>query len=127
MKDDLSKILSAIGRKVNFIYPEGEGKKQGVLKDRVVVKSTNKHLKVPYWNIVDLIEFEGESELRIRIGYYRKRRNSPSPKYASQTTITEPIHVWKELLVKAAQDKEWFRDLLEDVMRELKTRKAVRR
>jgi len=117
MNDDLSKILSAIGRKVNFTYPEG--KKQGILKDRVVVKSTNIHLNVPYWDVVDLVEFQGESEQRIRIGYYRKPRNSSNPRYASQMTITEPISVWKELLVKAAKEKEWFRNLLEDVMREL--------
>lgn len=121
MEDDLSKILSAIGKKVIFVYPEGEGKKQGILKDRVVVESTNQHLKVPYWDVVDLIEFEGEQEQRIRIGYYRKPRNSLNPRYASQTTITEPISVWKEILVNAMQ-KEWFRDLIEDVMRELKTR-----
>jgi hypothetical protein len=119
MKDDLSKILSAIGRKVNFIYPEGEGKKQGILKDRAVVESTSG--KVPYWDVVDLVEFEGEPERRIRIGYYRKPRNSPNPRYASQTTITEPISVWKEILVNAMQEKKWFRDLIEDVMRELKT------
>jgi len=121
MEDDLSKILSAIGRKVNFIYPEGEGKKQGILKERVVVESTKSHLKVPYWDVVDLIEFEGEPEPRIRIGYYRKPRNSPNPRYASQMTITEPISVWKEILVNAMQEKKWFRDLLDDVMRELKT------
>jgi hypothetical protein len=124
MKDDLSKILSAIGRKVKFKYPgdpEEKGKKQGILKDRAVVKSTNRYLRVPYWDVVDLIEFKGEREPRIRIGYYRKPRNSPSPRYASQTTITEPISVWKEILANAMQEKKWFRDLIEDVMRELKT------
>jgi hypothetical protein len=117
MKDDLSKILSAVGRRVNFVYPEGEGKKQGILKDRAVVKSTNRYLSVPYWDVVDLIEFEGEPEPRIRIGYYRKPRNSPHPRYASQTTITEPISVWKEILVEAIREKKWFRDLIEDVVR----------
>ena len=121
MKDDLSKILSAIGKKVNFTYPEGEGKKQGILKERVALKSTNRYLNVPYWNVVDLIEFQGEQEPRIRIGYYRKPRNSLNPRYASQTTITEPVSVWKEILVNAAQEKKWFRELIEDVMRRLKT------
>jgi len=40
--------------------------------------------------------------------------------WGSQTTITEPVSVWKQILVNAAQEKKWFRDLLEDVMIELK-------
>ena len=38
----------------------------------------------------------------------------------SQTTITEPISIWKRILVTTARDKKWFRDLLEDVLVELK-------
>jgi hypothetical protein len=40
--------------------------------------------------------------------------------WASQTTITEPVSIWKRILVKATQEKKWFRDLLEEVMKELK-------
>lgn len=119
MTDERGKILSRIGKEVSFKYPGSEEDKHGILKDRAVVESTNAPGKVPYWDVVDLIQFEGEEESEwIRVGYYRK------PKYtlnwASQTTITEPVSIWKRILVNAAQEKKWFRDLLEDVMKELK-------
>jgi hypothetical protein len=73
---------------------------------------------VPYWDVVDLIEFPGEKEPEwIRIGYYRKPKDRLV--WGSQTTITEPISVWKRLLVEAAKEKKWFRDMLEDVFRQL--------
>lgn len=117
--DELGKILSRIGKGVSFKYPGSEGDKHGILKDRAVVESANALGIVPYWDVVDLIQFEGEKEPEwIRIGYYRK------PKYklnwGSQTTITEPVSIWKKILVNAAREKKWFRDLLEDVMEELK-------
>jgi hypothetical protein len=113
------KILSRIGKlKVSFTYPGNEGVKQGILKDRAVVESSNVGA-VPYWDVVDLIEFKGEVEPWIRIGYYRKK---PEQKlnWGGQMTITEPMSIWKKLLVNVAQEKKWFRDLLEDVMNELK-------
>lgn len=116
--NEIEKILSSIGRKVSFKYPGNEGDKHGVLKDRVVVESTNAVGAVPYWDVVDLIEFKGEQEPEwIRIGYYRKPNKL---NWASQTTITEPISVWKRILVNAAREKKWFRDLLEEVINELK-------
>ncbi|MEK7806557.1 MAG: hypothetical protein AAB528_02390, partial [Chloroflexota bacterium] len=73
---------------------------------------------VPYWDVVDLIEFPDEPYSHwIRIGYYRKPKDRLN--WASQTTITEPVEIWRKLLVHAAQEKEWFRNLLEDVMEEL--------
>jgi hypothetical protein len=30
------------------------------------------------------------------------------------------MSIWKRILVNAAREKKWFRDLLEDVMEELK-------
>jgi len=67
---------------------------------------------------MDLIEFLGEREPRwIGIGYYRKPKGTLN--WGSQTTITEPISVWKKLLVSTAREKKWFRDLLDDVMRQL--------
>ena len=117
MTDELHRILSCIGERVSFKYPEGD--KHGILKDRVVVESTNESGAVPYWDVVDLIEFKDEKEPEwIRIGYYRKLKHTLN--WGSQTTITEPVSIWKRILVNAAQEKKWFRDLLEDVMIELK-------
>lgn len=117
--DDLKKILSRIGTKVSFKYPGEEGDKHGILKDRTVVESTNAPGAVPYWDVVDLIEFKGEEEPEwIRIGYYRKPKHTLI--WGSQTTITEPVSIWKRILVNAAREKKWFRDLLEEVMKELK-------
>jgi hypothetical protein len=116
--DEQDKILSRIGSRVSFTYPGSEGNKHGILKDRAVVESTNTPDAVPYWDVVDLIQFENEEEPDwIRIGYYRKPQHTLN--WGSQTTITEPISIWKKLLVHTAQEKKWFRDLLEDVMNEL--------
>jgi hypothetical protein len=118
--EDIKKILSCIGRKVSFKYPGNEGDKFGVLKDRAVVESTNYIGDVPYWDVVDLIEFKGEKEPQwIRIGYYRKPKQSLN--WGSQTTITEPISIWKKILINTAREKKWFRELLEDVMNELES------
>ena len=69
----INKILSKIGKKVNFTYPGDEGRKQGILIDRAVFES-NYVGEVPYWDVVDLIEFKGEPELEfIRITYHRKK------------------------------------------------------
>ncbi len=113
--DEITKILSCIGRKVSFKYPGNEGDKHGILKDRSVVKSSNATGKVPYWDVVDLIEFKGEEEPEwIRIGYYRKPKRKLN--WGSQTTITEPISIWKKILINAAREKKWFRDLIEEVV-----------
>jgi hypothetical protein len=112
-------ILSRVGKRVSFKYPGTEGEKTGILKDRAVVDSTNAPGKVPYWDVVDLILFEGEKEPEwLRIGYYRKPKERLN--WGSQTTITEPISIWKRMFVAAARDKKWFRDLLDGVMKELK-------
>lgn len=117
--DEIHRILSCIGNPVKFKYPGNEGDKCGVLKDRVVVESTNDLGTVPYWDVVDLIEFDSEREPEwIRIGYYRKPKSKLN--WGSQTTITEPISIWKRILVNAVREKKWFRDLLQDVLRESK-------
>jgi hypothetical protein len=122
--DELQKILSRIGESVSFKYPGNEGNKHGILKDRAVVESANEIGSVPYWDVVDLIEFKDEKEPEwIRIGYYRKPKDKLN--WGSQTTITEPVSIWKKILVKAAE-KKWFRDLLEDVMNECNRREGNR-
>jgi hypothetical protein len=114
----IQKILAKKGKKVTFQYPGNEGHKTGVLKDRTVMLSDPASTGVLYWDVVDLVEFPGEPEPEwIRIGYYRK----PGDRlvWGSQTTITEPISIWKRLLVQAAYEKPWFKKLLDDVMEEL--------
>jgi len=120
-KEIIEKIRSRIGSKVSFKYPGKEGDKTGTLKDRAIIPSTNEIGTVSYWDVVDLIEFKGEKEpLWLRIGYYRK----PDEKlnWGSQTTITEPISVWKKILINAAKDKEWFANLLAEVNNEIPKR-----
>jgi len=86
------RILKAVGRKVKFRYPGNEANKTGVLCDRVVVASNPNTGGVPYWDVVDLIEFPEEVESQwIRIGYYRKPGEHLV--WGSQTTITEPVAV----------------------------------
>ena len=118
-KNEIVKIKSRIGEKVSFKYPGNEDDKHGILKDRAVIESDNAIGKVSYWDVVDLIEFKNEKESHwIRIGYYRKPFERLN--WGSQTTITEPISVWKNILVSTAKEKKWFRDLLFDVMKEIK-------
>ena len=115
-------ILKRIGKKVKFTYPPPEGFKTGFLKDRAVIFSPGS-TGVPYWDVVDLIEFPGEPEPQwITIGYYRMPKDRLV--WASQTTITEPIETWKALLVHTAKEKEWFRKLLSEVMREVESELA---
>jgi hypothetical protein len=112
-------ILSKIGDTVTFTFPEGEERMVGVLNDRCVICTGSKE-GVKYWDVVDLISFNGETEPWIRIGYYRMRRDKAQPRFAGQTTITETVTGWKTILLQAAREKEWFRRLLEEVSRELK-------
>ncbi len=112
----VSQIMKAVKRTVSFTYPGDEGTKTGTLVDRAVLPSPGS-TGVPYWDVVDLIEFPGEDQPRwMRIGYYRKKDRLT---WGSQTTITEPIAVWKKLLVHAAREMPWFKDLLEQVMTEI--------
>jgi len=53
----LNKINQRIGQPTNFRFPGSEGKKKGILKDRATVVSNPWSRGVPYWDVVDLIEF----------------------------------------------------------------------
>jgi hypothetical protein len=113
------KILKPIGKKVEFKFPNNEGRKEGYLKDRAFIESNPGSSDVPYWDVIDLIEFPDEPEpIWLRIGYYRKPKDRLV--WGSQTTITEPIATWKRLLIHVAREKEWFRELLVEVMNELR-------
>ena len=108
----IAKMTKAIKKPVSFTYPGSERKKHGVLKDRAVVWSGD-YPEGQYWDVVDLIEFRGEDQLWMRIGYYRQVGDNLG--WGSQTTITEPLTVWKRMLVEAAREKEWVRTLVLDV------------
>lgn len=111
-------ILRDLGRKrVRFAYPGVEGVLNGTLKDRCVLAAGTNIGGVPYWDVIDLITFDGQTEPFMRIGYFRKPVNRLV--WGSQTTITEPLSTWKDLFVEAARNKEWFRGLLEEVMSEV--------
>jgi hypothetical protein len=118
-KSIIKKILRCVGHPVSFRYPAGEEHKRGILKERAVVRSNPRARGVPYWDVIDLIEFKKEkTPLWIRIGYYRAPKGRLQ--WGSQTTITEPIHTWKRVLIQAAKKKPWFRDLLVGVVAGLK-------
>jgi hypothetical protein len=113
----LNKIKRPIGHKVKFKYPDNEENKLGILKERVIIKSNNIAEKVQYYDVVDLIEFEKVNELWMRIGYYRTPNDTLV--WGSQTTICEPLSVWKDIMITAAKEQPWFKELLNDVMKEL--------
>jgi len=114
----VEKILSRIGKSVTYEYPGTEGKRRGVLRDRIALSATPNAAGIPYWHIVDLIDFSDHKEPWIRIGYYRKPKDRLV--FAGQTTSTHRISQWRRLFIKAAKEKPWFRRLLEDVTKELK-------
>ena len=105
-------ILSRVGQRVNFTYPGTEGSLGGVLKERIVIKGgIGASPDIPYWDVVDLIEFEGTAEpLCMRVGYYRYSGGRLN--WGSQTTLTEPLSVWRQLFT-SAKAQPWFADLLQ--------------
>jgi len=84
------------------------------LKDRSGLRAPKENGRAPYWATVDLIEYQEEPEL-MRFGYYR----GSSSQWGAQTTLAARLPVWKKLFVKAGREKKWFRELLQDVMKEL--------
>ncbi len=113
---DLQRILSRVGSKVGYRYPGNGVRRVGLLKDRTGIKEPNRKNEVPYWVVVDLIDFPDQRERDfMRFGYYRQSSSS----WGSQTTLTMSLSNWKRLLVRAAREKEWFRKLLEDVTSEI--------
>lgn len=118
-RDVISKILRPVGRHVSFKYPGQEGVMSGTLAARVVVRSGSSSPGVRYWNVVDRIDFPKESHREwMRVGYYRQVRDEI--RWASQTTITEPLVRWRALLAEAARRQAWFRELLRQVLQDLR-------
>jgi hypothetical protein len=103
-------ILSRVGSRVHFKYPGDEGSRHGFLKDRVVIRSTEGFQGIPYWDVVDLIEFPGAPEPDwMRVGYYRYTKGRLV--WGSQTSLTDSLSVWRRLFV-AAKSRSWFAPLL---------------
>ena len=118
MEPITKKILNPIGRPVEFTYPGTEGKRKGKLKDRAMGAAGYGTTGIPYWAVIDLIEFENARKRPwLRIGYYRKKNGL---KWCGQYAPTFEISTWKRLFVQAAGEKEWFRQLLREVNDELK-------
>jgi hypothetical protein len=113
----IAKMKKPISKRVSFTYPGSEGTQKGVLKDRAVVWSGDHAQNVQYYDVADLIEFDGKSDLWMRLGYYRQV--GEDLRWASQTTITEPLDVWRRFFVATAREKDWFRTLLSEVAKEL--------
>jgi hypothetical protein len=101
------RLMRAGGRPVTFKYPAAEGTQHGILTDRVIALGSNTR-GVQYYNVVDLITFDGEPEPWVRITYYR---HFPTGlRFAGQYSICEPASSWRRLLVEASS-KVWFRQL----------------
>jgi hypothetical protein len=117
------KLKKPLNKKVLFTYPDGETHQVGILKERVIMAVKPNGDGVPYWDVVDLIDFGDKDEPWLRIGYYRKPKDRLV--WGSQTTITEPISRWKDLLIKAGLEKEWFKNLLNAVVDEINKPKEI--
>ena len=118
MNTIIDRILSCVGKPVAFNYPNNEGSIRGFLVDRAVMESHSSPSGVSYWDVVDLIDFPAIPQSKcMRIGYYRMPKDRLV--WGSQTTITEPLTVWKELLVTAARQMPCFKELLREVLVEI--------
>jgi hypothetical protein len=116
-KEIRQKLMEPVGKAVQFGFPNNK-LRRGKLLDREVVWSSH-HPDADYWDVVDLIEFpEHAHHLWIRFGYYRQVGDRL--RWASQTTITEPIHVMKRVFSQTAKRKNWFCKVLVGVFRDAK-------
>jgi hypothetical protein len=107
----LRRVLGKIGSPVRFRYPGSEGRKHGILKSRVAMKSDSTSSGVRYWDVIDLIEFPNETKKRwVRFGYYRQ--DGPILRWAAQTSLAEPEQNMRRLFRTAASRAPWFRRLV---------------
>jgi len=110
-------LYSKIGEPVNFKYPEPPYYLKGKLIDRIVVKDGGDDL-VTYWNLIDLIRFEGEEEDWLRITYYRYKNKDKRWVFAGQTSLANPLSGFLELFVNTIKEKEWIRTLFREVYKQ---------
>ena len=122
-KELVQRMLRPINKPVSFTYPGTDGPMRGILKDRAVIRGGNA-AGAKYWDVVDLIEFGSKpSDRCIRISYYRQVGDKLG--WAGQTSITEPLYVWKRMLVQAALEKPWFCDLLFSAVNEIQSKRPA--
>ena len=100
MSSDERKIMRAVGKPVRFTYPGGEGRRRGILKSREIAY-LRRRTGARYWAVVDVVAFDGESEPRLRVGYYRKPVGASAPMWASQTTICTGFSKWRNAILPA--------------------------
>jgi hypothetical protein len=101
-----AKLMKPVGKAVAFKYPGSN--LHGELRERVIVPS-EPFDGADYWDVIDLIEFpQQKNRYWMRIGYYRQVGDKI--RWASQTAITEPIHIMKRVLKEANKKmKDWGR------------------
>jgi hypothetical protein len=97
-------MLTTLSRS-NTRRPRERGR--GILTDRVIALGSNTR-GVQYYNVVDLIAFDDDSEPWVRITYYRHLPTGLQ--FAGQYSICEPASSWRRLLGEA-NGKDWFRRL----------------
>ena len=107
-------LYSRKGEPVNFKYPEPPYFLKGKLLDRYVTFVAEDDWVV-YWNMIDLIHFEGEDEDWLRITYYRYKKKERKWVFAGQTALSNPISGFIKLFANAVKEKEWIRPVFREV------------
>ncbi len=104
MPIDETKIMAAVGKRVAFKYPAPEPTARGVLRSRRIAWTdpAPRPSGARYCDVVDIIKLDGQTEPWLRVGYYRLPRNGKQ-RWASQTTICEPLSVWRHILPSLTQ------------------------
>ncbi len=109
-KEAQARLMKKVGQRVSFKYPGAEGEKRGVLKDRVVVKSTEAtHSGARFWNVIDLLDFSDATDPWIRFGYYRE---SGEHLIWARSSLADGQEDLRRLFVAAAKKAPWFRELV---------------
>ena len=93
------KLLSRIGTRVTYKYPNAEGHLRGVLTGREIFKGGfGPDGRVQYWNVVDRITFDERPEdPMVRTSYYRQLENGRL-NFAGQTSSTHYRWEWAAML-----------------------------